>query len=1173
MNKALLLSSHPARMRAGSRGAALIVVLSFIVLLTLLIVAFLLHSQMSLQITNARAAQTQVDVMARTAIEFTKGDLRQEIIAGSTNNASVYTTNGVSVYIPGTNATIVPSRTGFTPGTAGSDPMDNIVKISKSGTNFFSGSSYNASYPAANYASAVSTGTASLNGRHIDSPSTGWTTTGWDKPQLVDTTKYGTTALQSIPVPDWIYVTTSGRQVLSQPASNVVGRYAYVIYDEGGLMDINVAGYPSSMASPDARDPYRKGPIALADLTQLPRGITSTMQDSLVAWRNAATSASGAFASTNYPSTNAPPYLKYVLNGSLNRGFTTAYPGDQKFLSRQELLAYSQANPTILPAQTLAYLATFTRGLNAPTWTPPTTIATTNNASGFPYPTYAETTGAYNADSANCRWTSTFTVTRPKLDADIDPAATTVPIETVTFNQGDPVLQHRFPLSKLALLSNPAAQTGVITAPAAGATSGSVAWAVYYYFGLQWVTSDSTLSEPHWSYANGNSATLANALAISSISSVASKKREPDFFELLRQGVLRGSAQDLMIFDMGASIIDQFDADDVPTAITDGGSGPAREAFGKENLPYFSQMLVWPYRPTTDTTRTRFEGYLIPMFWNPHRNASTPSSTVTQFQMILTPPAGNSIVLSLNLPATAGVPTSGLTSAATLQFQTSSSKTYQEPTILSGVPFAPTGGEGANEVTDRSGFYLGFVDQADVNVAKALGGSGAGLSAWEKANVLMTGKNTLVMQCFYNGSWHTYENLPAFPGATGSWATLQTAGANGVSASPSFSGLAAGASATAYGSISAGPLDPRVSAGADLVGGSTAGGSGGIAEMALWTTSLGAPPYTGGTWQPIAPESTSTGYPDLGTINSQFAVYPQVNNSSILTVPSPNNLYLGMWNENKSGAGYPNYLDYDTMWQGMTGDFVSRPGDGSYGANPMAAGQIADRPIILNRPFRNVAELGYAYRGVEWRTIDFCSTVSGDAGLLDLFSVGDSQKLTALTSSTSSSTALASGVVSINTRHPEVLQSLLSGSLENDLDTTASSVISSSQAGAIADAIVAETSSTASGHGPLINRSELVTRIMGLTPVMTQLAGTVSKPQREAVVRALAEPADTRTWNLLIDLDVQVGHYPTNVVQAGSAADLSKFYVQGERRYWLHLAIDRYTSKIIDEQLEVVNDN
>ena len=34
---------------------------------------------------------------------------------------------------------------------------------------------------------------------------------------------------------------------------------------------------------------------------------------------------------------------------------------------------------------------------------------------------------------------------------------------------------------------------------------------------------------------------------------------------------------------------------------------------------------------------------------------------------------------------------------------------------------------------------------------------------------------------------------------------------------------------------------------------------------------------------------------------------------------------------------------------------------------------LASRPIILNRPFRSVADLGYAFRGTPWRNIDFAN--------------------------------------------------------------------------------------------------------------------------------------------------------------------------------------------------------
>jgi hypothetical protein len=50
----------------------------------------------------------------------------------------------------------------------------------------------------------------------------------------------------------------------------------------------------------------------------------------------------------------------------------------------------------------------------------------------------------------------------------------------------------------------------------------------------------------------------------------------------------------------------------------------------------------------------------------------------------------------------------------------------------------------------------------------------------------------------------------------------------------------------------------------------------------------------------------------------------------------------------------------------------------------------------------------------------------------------------------------------------------------------------------------------------------------------------------------------------MIDIIAQSGRY------TASATSVQNFTVEGEKRYWLHVAIDRYTGKIIDEQLEPV---
>ena len=73
-----------------------------------------------------------------------------------------------------------------------------------------------------------------------------------------------------------------------------------------------------------------------------------------------------------------------------------------------------------------------------------------------------------------------------------------------------------------------------------------------------------------------------------------------------------------------------------------------------------------------------------------------------------------------------------------------------------------------------------------------------------------------------------------------------------------------------------------------------------------------------------------------------------------------------------------------------------------------------------------------------------------------------------------------------------------------------------------------------------------------------------SAEAKQTVARALAELSQTRTWNLMIDVIAQSGRYPAN------AGSLANFIVEGERRYWLHVAIDRFTGEVIDQQLEAV---
>jgi len=75
-----------------------------------------------------------------------------------------------------------------------------------------------------------------------------------------------------------------------------------------------------------------------------------------------------------------------------------------------------------------------------------------------------------------------------------------------------------------------------------------------------------------------------------------------------------------------------------------------------------------------------------------------------------------------------------------------------------------------------------------------------------------------------------------------------------------------------------------------------------------------------------------------------------------------------------------------------------------------------------------------------------------------------------------------------------------------------------------------------------------------------------AKRYHEAPIRALVNGTQTRVWNLMIDVIAQTGRFPS------SAGSLANFNVEGERRYWVHVAIDRYTGKVLDEQVEEVKE-
>jgi hypothetical protein len=476
-----------------------------------------------------------------------------------------------------------------------------LIRVSRAtangGATFFSSTLYSG---IANRASAVST-TNSFAGGKVISPAR------WNKSYLLATNSN----VGSIPAPftntppDWVYVCRTGSRVcnvatdtlpalmatnnvissgtVTGVASPIIGRYAFVMYDEGALIDANVAGFVSNSTNNyvanviptytnSAPLNYQalqgKSYLAYADLSQIPglqktggRGSGTSRQsiiDALVNWRNAA-----GLANTGTASGNAYLGTMFTMakNGFLN--FQTTGTGtsttDSPFLSRQDLINYfnnldyppgattDSYTPPVSSA--LTYLGTFTREVSAPSYCPEQDASALGGSNGgspgiYSYHTnaiaeaptntpFSSTSPNPNPDLANIRWPTAFTSVNHYSDTG---TATAYAVKA-----GDPLMQSRFSLAKISWLAatNPASEPD---------PSSTYATPVQACFGLVWgnpglvATSTSNTANggyPCWNYCGVSGSTPTGT--IETLSQVASEGREPNFFEVLKAAILSGS--------------------------------------------------------------------------------------------------------------------------------------------------------------------------------------------------------------------------------------------------------------------------------------------------------------------------------------------------------------------------------------------------------------------------------------------------------------------------------------------------------------------------------------------------------------------------------------------------------------------------------------------------------
>lgn len=214
----------------------------------------------------------------------------------------------------------------------------------------------------------------------------------------------------------------------------------------------------------------------------------------------------------------------------------------------------------------------------------------------------------------------------------------------------------------------------------------------------------------------------------------------------------------------------------------------------------------------------------------------------------------------------------------------------------------------------------------------------------------------------------------------------------------------------------------------------------------------------------------------------------------------------------------------------------------------------------LQRPFQNVGELGYAYNPITGNTLDFRTSGSSEAALLDFFTYNTTDNMATY----HFPYPLRAGPVNINTRNSAVLAALLTGALP--IWPPPGTVVPSSSATPAATLIANATSVQSAGYDGAqpVGRQDLAR----LSAAVGTTIGSTEEPQ-ETIARALSDTTQTRTWGLLIDVIAQTGRYAPDATSIGQA---NKFVVEGEQHYWVHVAIDRFTNQVIDKQIEVVNE-
>lgn len=1239
---------------AKKKGMALVVVLSLIVLMLGVVMAFFSQSVLQRQISSSSSSQMSVDLFAQGAFNTIVGDLKREIADGS--DAQTFSAGGKSLtlYRPKTQADVAPAIAVAPDITseilANNSQMENLVKISSPDVNFAS--------TIQSRASQIRTDQPSLNQRFISR-------LRWNKPLLMKAGSLDTpTPPAGFPTPSWVYVTRDGKNTsgnarwspLLDKREAIVGRYAFVIYNEGGLLDANVAGYssdiaglPSKPAIPDQK--VYKSALTYADLTQLkPLLGRQDLVDKLVKWRNAATFAGGSDPSEQFYKFSTENDSNFL---SIDSDTVGTHQTDRMFVGRQQLIDFfrDELGGDQSAIDALQYLGTFSRSLNQPSF--------------WPSPGRPKIIGGQNTYGQN-DYTGGNSGIGKDIGADTqqwNPPFQKIRVGGISFIRndgssavpGEPLVKKRFALNRLCWLTpqgpSASAQGSVRRAYIDAGVSeellnNGTPENIEKYFGLQW-TGVEGQQGGYWIRYHENESDAGIVIkSLDEVSRMGAKSRDPDFFELLKAAVNIGSLAkglytgfgsiwpdanpitwnpssasqvDLHVIQLGLNIIDQANPTQFPTRIQFKDpidpSGLQRFLSGNQDLPYFDSLVYLPFiwkMPTSGApltaTQTKVSkvdlsgpgaagtGVLLaaPAVWNPYDENS---QTGSQFASMPKPGALRVTIVSAPPHMPNNNPGSGMVQgkvanrigntetpqglvigiawnsrdATALDFSNSGSL-YRDPTLLFQMG-VPTGSSlrpgGSNQIFSLAQYRNGFLEP-DPTLPPPPPIIGFFIGTFPLQ--FNKGAETYAVNCIQTdgGGGNVGQTLRMEYKSedTGQWISYQEVGFS------TSKGLlhrvpVAEAGKTASQFLRSSPGGSILYRGIEFEGG---------VDRTFADTAWDPRTNRFGTWRDAksrrlvnaatstletiwpnaaSPMSTGRSIPGDGLIKKQ-GFYDSGTGVTI----------MGRISKNSMAAENPNTYYSDA-------DGVVRRAMAAHGnnANPLfLPQQKLARPLFLHRPYRSVAELGYVFRDVPWKNIDFSNPESGDAALLDVFCINDPPVVD----------ALAAGKIDLNTRQFYVLKSILAGAYKDELDSKQEK-FSDTDAETIAKALVARTSNRSDAtKGPLANIAELIGRWQSTqtssqtTPIDgakayvgfaddLNLTGDNASRIRESAIRALSENGTAGTWNLMIDLIAQTGRCP-------NSTDLAKFQVEGERRYWVHVAIDRLTGKVIDKQIEQVSE-